>query len=129
MIGMDWEIDDQAWEREQQAKVDEAAVEFASVLKRAGFERGEDYERLTTSSYVQAIYVGPIESGITAWSLVILALAYAPDGFKNVGLDAFDEDPSGRQVHWLILAKYDGTLLEIIEPSEFCWCHDSPASQ
>lgn len=129
MIGMDLERDDQAWEREQQAQVDEAAVEFASVLKRAGFERGEDYERLTTGSGVQAIYVGPIESGIEAWSLVILALAYARDGFKNVGLDAFDEDPSGRHVHRLILAKYDGTLLEIIEPSEFCWCHDSPADQ
>lgn len=129
MIGMDWEIQDQAWEREQQAKVDEAAVEFASVLKRAGFNRGEDYERLTTSSYVQTIYVGPIKSGTTAWSLFVLALSYAPDGFRNVGLDAFDEDPSGRHVHWLILAKYDGTLLEIIEPSPFCWYPANPARQ
>ena len=46
MVGMDWELEDQAWERERQNLVDEAAVEFASVLKRAGFERGPDYERL-----------------------------------------------------------------------------------
>ncbi len=128
MTGMNWDMDDEAWEREQQAAVDEAAVEFASVLRRAGFERGRDYERLTACSHVQAIYVGPIESGTAAWSLVVLALAYAPAGFENVGLDAFNED-SGRHVHWLILAKYNGTLLEIIEPSAFCWCPDSPTSK
>ena len=119
---MDWELEEQAWEREQQASVDEAAVEFASVLRRAGFKRGPDYEQLSVCGGVQAIYVGPIESSITAWSLVFMALSNAPDGFANVGLDAFDEDPSGRHVHWLVLAKYDGTLLEIINPSEFCWC-------
>jgi hypothetical protein len=126
---MDWGWDEEAWERDQQAAVDEAAVEFASVLRRAGFERGRDYKRLKACSYVQAIYVGPIESGTAAWSLVALALAYAPAGFENIGLDAFNEGGSGRYVHWLILAKYDGTLLEIIEPSAFCWCPDNPARQ
>lgn len=120
---MDLEIEDQAWERERQDLVDRAAVEFASALRRAGFKRGVDYENLSTSHCVQAIYVGPIESSITAWSLVFMALSHAPEGFANVGLDAFD-DPSGRHVHWLVLAKYDGTLLEIIDPSEFCWCLD-----